>query len=140
MICANPECDRAGIELPLSEFNKNRRTCRQCDLERAKEHRKKEWLKRKQIIDENLGTKCVICGETRDLRLGRTGEEHGIEIALEQGFARRLAPQGAQRAGGDGDRRRRSVLWDGARVTGRGDGRYVRGVLAQRAGEHDPIF
>jgi hypothetical protein len=63
MSCANPKCRRAGINLPLSEFNKNRHTCRECDRERAREHRKKEWEKRRRIISRYLGKKCVVCGQ-----------------------------------------------------------------------------
>lgn len=68
-ICANPKCKRAGMSLPLSEFNKNRRTCKDCDRKRARDHRKKEWGKRRRIISRYLGKQCVICGEGRVKRL-----------------------------------------------------------------------
>lgn len=75
-ICANAECKRAGIELPLSEFNKNRRTCRDCDRKRARDHRKREWTKRRRIISRYSGKQCVICGEKSPWLL-RCHEIHG---------------------------------------------------------------
>jgi len=65
MICANPKCRRVRIPLSATEFNRNRRTCKECDRIRARDHRKKAWEKRRSIIDRHLGKECVICGRTR---------------------------------------------------------------------------
>lgn len=67
--CTNPECDRAGVELPLSEFNKGRKRCKYCDRKCAKENRDKKWKKCRRIINRYLGEKCVVCGEQRERRL-----------------------------------------------------------------------
>jgi hypothetical protein len=75
-ICANPTCTRAGTLLEESEFNMNRNTCRECDQQRAIAHRQKEWDKRRKVISEQLGDKCVVCGEEAT-RLLRCHEKHG---------------------------------------------------------------
>lgn len=74
--CTNPKCDRIGVELPLSAFNKGRRSCKYCDRKRAKKYREKKWKQCRHIIDKYLGKECVVCGEKRD-RLLRCHEIYG---------------------------------------------------------------
>jgi hypothetical protein len=76
MKCANPNCERAGIDLPMSEFNENRRVCKDCDRKRARDYKKKKWAKRKRIINKHLGKECVVCGEKR-AKLLRCHEIYG---------------------------------------------------------------
>lgn len=63
------KCSKCRKNKPLSEFNKGRHSCRDCDREVARDHarrrRERLWEERKPIIDRYLGTKCVICSETR---------------------------------------------------------------------------
>ncbi len=74
--CTNKHCDRLGVNLPCSEFNKGRRTCKTCDRRVAREHRKREWDKRRDIIDKLLGKRCVVCGSEDKKRL-RCHEVYG---------------------------------------------------------------
>lgn len=81
-ICSNPNCPHLGNPIPVSRFNRNRRTCQDCDRKRAREYarirRENLWAERKPIIDKWLGTKCVVCAET-GYDLLRCHEQFGIE-------------------------------------------------------------
>lgn len=77
LICHNPNCiNPRRYDLEPQDFNKNRSNCRQCDGARAIRYKEKKWQKCKVIIDEYLGNKCEICGETDDSLL-RAHEKFG---------------------------------------------------------------
>lgn len=71
--CANPNC---GKDLPLTDFNEGRSTCKYCDRKRAIEHRKKKSKIRRGLVTRYLGKVCVICGEKR-MKLMRSHEKYG---------------------------------------------------------------
>ena len=65
-MCENKNCFRAGVDLPSSEFNKNRKTCKYCDRKRAKDFREKKYKKYRTAINRYLGKKCIICGVKKE--------------------------------------------------------------------------
>lgn len=71
--CANPKCQRTG--LTDDDFNKNRRTCQNCDREVARKHKRKKMQECHKIIEKYLGTECIVCGSKRNLE---SHEKNGI--------------------------------------------------------------
>lgn len=88
--CANPECaNPKGQVLAVTDFNKNRRTCKYCDRKRAREHNKQKWDKRRRTMNRYLGKNCIVCGEKRGWLLRcheKFGEPHKklLDTSLEE--------------------------------------------------------